>query len=451
MSSMPTSSANSAPTTCDVLVVGGGPSGSSISALLAERGWNVHVLEKDGHPRFHIGESLLPQSVPMLRKIGVLPDIEKIGIIKYGAEMVSHYHGRSEMFYFAKALDSSQPYAFEVKRSEFDAILMKNAAAKGAHIHEGLKAQRVEFRPGSSSIVHAEDRAGRPVAWEAKFVVDASGRDTFLSAQLGGKHRSTAHNSAAIFGHFEGVTRLAGADEGNITVGWHDHGWCWLIPFKDGTMSVGVVCWPDYIRSRQVPLDQFLLDTLALMPSIAERMKQAKLITEVYAAANFSYRRETMSGEGYLMVGDAFAFIDPMFSSGVHLALNSAMMGADVIEAYLRHSPEYRPKLREFDRTVRRGIDTFSWFIHRFTQPAFRDLFMSTRKPPKMEQAVLSLLAGDVFTQSRARLPLFFFKVAYYLTYVLNWKENRTAARRRRQGLQTTVTNLKDYAVNHET
>ena len=244
---------------------------------------------------------------------------------------------------------------------------------------------------------------------------------------------------------------MAGADEGNITVGWHDHGWCWLIPFKDGTMSVGVVCWPDYIRSRQVPLDQFLLDTLALMPSIAERMKQAKLITEVYAAANFSYRRETMSGEGYLMVGDAFAFIDPMFSSGVHLALNSAMMGADVVEAYLRGSPEYRPRRREFDRTVRRGIDTFSWFIHRFTQPALRDLFMSTRKPPKMEQAVLSLLAGDVFTQSRARLPLFFFKVAYYLTYVLNWKQNRAAARRRKQGLRTTVTNLKDYAVNHET
>ncbi|MDP3596275.1 MAG: tryptophan 7-halogenase, partial [Nitrospirota bacterium] len=149
--------------------------------------------------------------------------------------------------------------------------------------------------------------------------------------------------------------------------------------------------------------------------------------------------------------GDAFAFIDPMFSSGVHLALNSAMMGADVVEAYLRHSPEYRPKLREFNRTVRRGIDAFSWFIHRFTQPAFRDLFMSMRRPPKMEQAVLSLLAGDVFTQSRARVPLFIFKVAYYLTYVLNWKENRTAARRRRLGLQTTVTNLKDYAVNHET
>jgi flavin-dependent dehydrogenase len=438
-------------TTCDVLVVGGGPAGSTISALLAERGWNVHVLEKDAHPRFHIGESLLPQSVPMLRKLGVLPEIEKIGIIKYGAEMVSHYHGRSNMFYFAKAIDSSQPYAFEVKRSEFDGILMKNAVAKGAHLHEGLKAQRVEFRPGSSSIVHAEDRAGRPIAWEAKFVVDASGRDTFLSAQLGGKHRSTTHNSAAIFGHFEGVTRLPGGDEGNITVGWHDHGWCWLIPFKDGTMSVGVVCWPDYIRSRQVPLDQFLLATLALMPSIAERMKQAKLITEVYAAANFSYRRETMSGEGYLMVGDAFAFIDPMFSSGVHLALNSAMMGADVVEAYLRDSPEYRPRRREFDRTVRRGIDTFSWFIHRFTQPAFRDLFMSTRKPLKMEQAVLSLLAGDVFTQSRARLPLFYFKVAYYLTYVLNWKQNRAVARRRRQGLQTTVTNLKDYAVNHET
>lgn len=435
---------------CDVLVVGGGPAGSTISALLAEQGWSVHVLEKDPHPRFHIGESLLPQSLPMLKKLGVLPEVEKIGIIKYGAEMISHHHGRAQMFYFAKALDASQPYAFEVKRSEFDSILIKNAAAKGAHIHEGVRAERVTFQSGKPSIVHATDRNGYPLAWETKFVVDASGRDTFLSGQVEGKQRSAKHNSAAIFGHFEGVTRLSGKDEGNITAAWHDHGWLWIIPFKDGTTSVGVVCWPDYLRSRQVPLDQFLMDTLTLSPPIAQRMKGAKLLTPVYAAANFSYRRTTMSGEGYLMVGDAFAFIDPIFSSGVHLALNSAMMGADVVEAHLAGSPEYAARLRNFERTVRRGIDTFSWFIHRFTQPAFRDLFLSTTRPPKMEQAVLSLLAGDVFAQSQARLQLFLFKVVYYIVYVLNWKENWSTSRRRRQGISKTVTEVKDYAVNHQ-
>ena len=433
---------------CDVLVIGGGPAGSTISTLLAEEDWNVHVLEKDPYPRFHIGESLLPQSLPMLKRLGVLPEVEQIGIIKYGAEMVSHRHGRSQMFHFSKAFDESQPYAFEVKRSEFDAILLKNAIAKGAMVHEGVKAQRVEIRSGQSSLVHTEDREGRPRTWEARFIVDASGRDTFLAQQFGGKRRSQRHNSAAIFGHFEGVERLTGKDEGNITVGWLDHGWCWLIPFKDGTMSVGVVCFPDYIKSRTIPLDQFLLNTLQQSPPIAKRMLQAKPLTPTYAAANFSYRRQTMVGDGYLMVGDAFAFIDPVFSSGVHLALNSGTLGAGVVNAYLRESPDYASRLREFDRTVRRGINTFSWFIHRFTQPAFQSLFVSTNPPPNIERAVLSLLAGDVFSQSKVRLPLFLFKVVYYAVFMLNWKENWAVARRRKQGTRTIVTEVKDYAVN---
>jgi flavin-dependent dehydrogenase len=432
---------------CDVLVVGGGPAGSTISALLADQGWNVHLLEKDSHPRFHIGESLLPQSLPMLQRLGVLPEVEKIGIIKYGAELVSYRHGRSHMFHFAKAFDESQPYAFEVKRAEFDAILANNAVVKGVHFHEGVKAHRVDFRPGRTSLIHTGDRQGRTRTWEARFVVDASGRDTFLSGQLGGKQRSKKHGSAAVFGHFEGVTRLIGMDEGNITAGWLDDGWCWLIPFKDGTMSVGVVCHPDYLKSRRTSLDQFLLDTLRQSPPIAKRMEQARPLTSTYAAANFSYRRQTMTGDGYLIIGDAFAFIDPVFSSGVHLAINSGSIGAGVVDAFLRGNPDYAVKQKGFERNVRRGIDTFSWFIHRFNQPAFEALFLSTKRPPKIERAVLSLLAGDVFEQSKTRLPLFLFKVVYYLFFMLNWKENWTVARRRKQGSRTTVTDVIDYAV----
>ncbi|MGQ0666031.1 MAG: NAD(P)/FAD-dependent oxidoreductase, partial [Nitrospiraceae bacterium] len=195
-------------TTCDVLVVGGGPAGSAISALLAQKGWNVHVLEKDRHPRFHIGESLLPHSLPMLKRLGVLQEVEKIGITKYGAEVVSPYHGRSRMLYFSQALDGSQPFAYEVKRAEFDKILIDNAVEKGAHLHEGVRAKHVEFRQGATHLVQAEDQTGRALTYDARFVVDASGRDTFLSGQFGGKQRNPHHNSAAVFGHFEGVTRL---------------------------------------------------------------------------------------------------------------------------------------------------------------------------------------------------------------------------------------------------
>ncbi|MGQ0666864.1 MAG: NAD(P)/FAD-dependent oxidoreductase, partial [Nitrospiraceae bacterium] len=283
----------------------------------------------------------------------------------------------------------------------------------------------------------------------ARFVVDASGRDTFLSGQFGGKQRNPHHNSAAVFGHFEGVTRLPGPDEGNISIVWFDHGWWWIIPFKDGTTSVGAVCWPSYISTRKVPLEQFLWDTIALCPPVAERMAKAKLISQAYAAANYSYRRTTMRGNGYLMIGDAFAFIDPVFSSGVHLALNSATLGTDVVDAYLRKSPEYQRCVQEFERTVRLGVKTYSWFIYHFTQPAFRHLFMSEGSVFKMEEAVLSVLAGDAFGKSPTRIPIFLFKIAYYLVYLFNLRENWAAFRRRVRGVQETVTTVKDYAVPH--
>ncbi len=445
------SNSNSCSTVCDVLVVGSGPAGSTISALLAERGWNVHVLEKDHHPRFHIGESLLPYSLPMLKRLGVLARIEKIGIVKYGAEVVSPYHGRSRTLYFSKALDSSQPFAYEVKRADFDKILIDNAVGKGVHVHEGVRAKHVEFRKDSTHVVRAEARTGQPRTFEAGFVVDASGRDTFLSAQFGGKYRNPRHNSAAVFGHFEGVERLPGIDEGNISIVWFDHGWWWIIPLKDGTTSVGVVCWPSYIRTRNVPLEQFLWDTITLCPPVANRMAKAKLLGQAYAAANYSYRRKTMSGDGYLMVGDAFAFIDPVFSSGVHLALTSATLGAEVVDAFLRKSSEYPHCLERFERTVRLGVKTYSWFIYHFTQPAFRNLFMSEGSIFKMEEAVLSVLAGDIFGKSHTRIPIFLFKFAYYLVYLINFRENWAAYRRRARGVQETVATVKDYAVplNH--
>ena len=445
---VPSPNATGRLTACDVLVIGGGPAGSTISALLAEQGWNVHVLEKDRHPRFHIGESLLPHSIPMLKRLGVLAEVEKIGIVKYGAEMVSHYHGRSRMLYFSRALDGSQPFAFEVKRAEFDEILLRNCAAKGAHVWEGYRAKQVKFRPEQPTLVYGEDPQGQALTWETRFVVDASGRDTFLSGQVDGKHRNPHHNSAAIFGHFKDVKRLPGMDEGNISIVWFDHGWFWIIPFKDGITSVGAVCWPYYIKTRKTELELFLQDTIALCPPVAERMAKAKLVTSAHAAANYSYRRTTMSGDGYIMIGDAFAFIDPVFSSGVHLALNSATLGANVVDAYLRGSPEHARLLRRFHRTVRRGVKTYSWFIYRFTQPAFRALFMSKRSRFKMEEAVLSILAGDAFGKSPTQIPIFLFKIAYYLTYLFNLKENWLAYRRRTHGIPSTVTEVKDYAVN---
>ncbi|MEJ2481372.1 MAG: NAD(P)/FAD-dependent oxidoreductase [Acidihalobacter sp.] len=316
---------------CDVLVIGGGPAGSGVAALLAQKGRKVVVLEKDHHPRFHIGESLLPQSLPLLEKLGVLDEVrDSIGILKPGAEFNSDTHpNRQQVYYFKYAWDKAYPHAYEVRRAEFDHALFRNAASKGAQTVEGMRVTEIDFRKDQTSLVHARDEQGEEHIWEARFVIDASGRDTLLSKRFGLKYKNPNHNSAAIFGHFRNVPRREGDDEGNISVYWFQHGWFWMIPLRDGTMSVGAVCWPEYLKTRDCPPAEFLQKTIALSPGVSERMKNAELVGEVQATGNFTYYSKAAAGDGYLMVGDAYAFLDPVFSSGVHLALTSAFFAAD--------------------------------------------------------------------------------------------------------------------------
>ena len=423
---------------CDVLVIGGGPSGSTIATLLAEKGWHVVQLEKDHHPRFHIGESLLPMNLPLLERLGVLDDVDNIGIRKYGAEFDSMYHDRQALYYFGGALDKNHPYAYEVKRHDFDEILFRNAQKKGVDAREGQRVIQVTSHADDSSTVEAKDENGETFRWHTKFLVDASGRDTFMSRKLGIKKRNQKHNSAAIFGHFKDVERRTGKDEGNITLCWFDHGWIWMIPFKDGEMSVGAVCWPYYLASRKVSPEQFLWDTIAMCPPVAKRMKQASLISDVTATGNYSYESDHMIGKGYILVGDAFAFVDPVFSSGVLLGMNSAFHGAEVVDKVLRNPEHADAAIGKFNQTVRDGLKTFSWFIYRITQPAMRSLIMATHKHKnkfRMEEAVLSLLAGDLFRDTPIKRSLFFFKIVYYLTWLKSWRINLAAQRSRRSKL----------------
>ena len=422
---------------CDVLVIGGGPAGSTISTLLARKGWRVVTLEKGHHPRFHIGESLLPMNLPILEELGVMQEVEAIGMRKYGAEFNSMYHNDRPpaVYYFRRALDKGFPYAYEVKRAEFDEILFRNAARAGAETHEGVRVTNVGLRDGQPSVVDAVDEHGQARRWEATYVVDASGRGTFLANKLDIKRCNKDHKSAAIFGHFKNVERRPGLDEGNISLYWFDHGWFWMIPFKDGTMSVGAVCWPYYLDARKVSTEQFLRDTIALCPPAAARMTNAELVSPVTATGNYSYKADRIAGKGYLLVGDAFAFIDPVFSSGVLLAMNGGLHGAEVVDKILNDPTCEAREIRRFNRIVRSGIDYFSWFIYRITQPAMRSMFMSPRNTFRMEEGILSLLAGDLFRDTPVRYPLFMFKVTYRLAFLLNLRDNMAARRRRRLSL----------------
>jgi flavin-dependent dehydrogenase len=420
---------------CDVLVIGGGPAGSTIAALLAGRGFDVAVVEKDRHPRFHIGESLLPLNLPLFDRLGVRAQVEAIAMMKYGAQFCSAEHGRSLTFDFGTQLDPSWPYAYQVRRSEFDHLLLKHCAASGARVHEGTRVTAVEFAPDEVAATTADD-AGGAGRIAARFLVDASGRDTFLAGKLGMKRRNVKHSSAALFGHFTGAERLPGREEGNISIFWFPHGWMWFIPLKDGTTSVGAVCWPYYLKTRKGDLTEFFLATLALSPELSARLRGAKLTGPATATGNYSYYADRMAGDRYILVGDAYGFIDPVFSSGVYLAMNSAFLGADVVEGCLR-DPRAAPGLyREFDRQVRRGLATFSWMIYRMTNPTMRDLIMGPRNLLGVESAVVSFLAGDVFRRGPVRPRLYLFRSIYYLHCLARLRTSVRAWRRRREAIR---------------
>lgn len=416
---------------CDVLVIGGGPAGSTVASLLAKKGRQVILLEKDYHPRFHIGESLLPHTLPILKELGVLEKIADIGIVKYGAEFVANEYAHSSFLRFRKALNREHPYAFQVKRAEFDQILFEHSQSLGVQAYQGVTVTSLDFSDNTKVQVQSQDEQGQTEIWTTRFVVDATGRDTFTAHKNQSKVKNKQHNSAAIFTHVKNAQQLTGEHKGDITIFWLPHGWGWLIPFRDGTMSVGTVCWPHYLKQRQGDLDSFFWDTLKLNPKVYDRLAGAQAIAPVQATGNFSYYNLKLSGERWLAVGDACAFIDPVFSSGVHLAMSSSKLAATAIDAYLEKP--VKSILKGYEKQVKTALKTFSWLIYRFTQPSMRFLFMHPKNVFRVEEALLSLLAGDVYGDTKLKRPFFLFKLIYYFHVITHWQANRQAKNMRQR------------------
>jgi flavin-dependent dehydrogenase len=301
-------------------------------------------------------------------------------------------------------------------------------------VSEGTRVTRVDFEEGDRGalvIANAEDGTTR--RWRARFVIDASGRDTVLANQFRLKQKNRRHNSAAVYGHFTGAKRLSGRAEGNISIFWFDHGWFWFIPLADGTTSVGAVCWPYYLKSRKTDVTRFFHDTIELCPALARRLEGAQLVEPATATGNYSYAARRTSGHNYLMLGDAFAFIDPVFSSGVFLAMNSAFEGVKTVQTCLDRPREAQAALRRFDAVMRRGPQQFSWFIYRVTNPAMRELFMEPRNTWRVKEALLAVLAGDIFRGTPIGGRLLVFKAIYWLSCALEPRRTLTAWLRRRR------------------
>ena len=433
-------SGNASPFDCDVLVIGGGPGGSTISTLLARRGWRVMMLEKTAHPRFHIGESLLPANMPIFEEIGALEKLRELGRLKLGADFPRD-DGSYYTFRFNRALGGTPPYSFQVVREDMDRMLFQHARENGVDARERVKVERAEFDDAGVT-VHI-DAEGAKARLRARYAVDASGRDTFLGRQLKLVRRSEKHQSAAIFAHYKGITCNPDDPGGNIiSINRFAHGWTWFIPLPGGITSVGCVCKPRYLKTRQgSDNDDFMSKTLAIVPGAERRMANAERVSPVRFTGNYSYTCSRMAGHRWILIGDAWAFLDPVFSSGVFLAMYCARRACDVVDGSLREPAREAGLQTRYAKHLRRGYARFAWFIYRFNSPAMKALFADPRNVMQVEQGVISMLAGDVFDNKRVLAKLRIFKTIYAIASLVNlrrWAADRLD-RRRQNRTQVTA------------
>jgi len=428
------------PEACDVAVIGGGPAGSTVAALLARRGHRVIALEKARHPRFHIGESLLPMNLPVFERLGVLDKVRALGVFKAGADFEADNPRGYNTFAFARAIGKSPPHAYQVWRQDFDRMLYQHARECGADAREGHEVTAVLQQGPRATRLEVRTDDGRSYCLQARYLVDASGRDAFLAAKRKLRRKNRQHQSAAIFGHFRGAASRLGEDAGNISIYRFDHGWMWMIPLPDGVMSVGAVCRPEYLKQRKGRTVEYLLDTLKQSAGLWRRMERAELIGEVRVTGNYSYDSTSMGGPGWVLVGDAFAFLDPVFSSGVYLAMSGAETAAAVVDTALKEPRREKALLRKLERRQRAGMRRFSFFIYRFNGPVMMQMFGQPRNTWQLEQGVISMLAGDLFDTPKVLWRLRLFKLVYAMIALRDFKRWRSERRYRLAQARTHFT-----------
>ncbi len=407
------------PRACDVAVVGGGPGGATVAMLLARAGADVVLLERERFPRFHVGESLLPANIALFERLGVHDTIGKAGfLVKYGASFYDQETDHEHTFYFTQ--DPSRPsYGYQVSRAEFDAILLDHARERGVTVLQPATASRLRVEPDGVRVEGSDERGA--VELRARFLVDASGRDGFLATAVGRRDRVPNLGKVALFAHWDGARRASGIEEGNIRVLIFPDGWFWWIPLAGTRTSVGCVLHARTVRAHGGSIESLYRAMIERVPRVAAGLRDAVQVGALHRAANFAYVNRPMIGARFLSVGDALAFIDPIFSAGVYIAMQSAELAAPLILRALREERFDARDLRPYRRRVRRGIRPFFRFIHRYYEPAFVEVFLRPQPYLGMREAVTRVLAGQAFhgMSVRHRLSLgAFFAVARANTWV---------------------------------
>ena len=410
---------------CDVLVVGGGPGGSTAAALLAREDFSVLVVERESFPRFHVGESLLPANVLLFDRLGVHDALRKAGpLVKYGATFYDQESDHEHTFYFMQGR-SVPSYGYQVQRAEFDSILLEHARSSGAEVLQPATAERASF--DHEGVTVTLDEAGERSEVRARFLVDASGRDGFLASSIGRRERVPNLGKVALFAHHSGAARAVGIDEGNIRIFVFPDGWFWWIPFAGDVTSVGCVLHAKTVRGRDGAIEALYEEMIARVPRVAAGLRAATRVTPVHRAANFAYMNRPIVGDRFVSIGDAVAFIDPIFSAGVYIAMQSAELAVPAIARALRTNRFDTERFRDYERGLAYGIRPFFQFIDRYYEPAFLEIFLRPRSFLGMLDAVTGVLAGAAFHRMpwRMRFSLNVFFTIARINYWIRWLQGR--------------------------
>jgi len=375
----------------DVAIIGGGPAGSVAAALLARAGRRVIVLERDKFPRFHIGESLLPFSMQAFTRLGLHEKFARAGFMeKFGGEMYGACGDDGVKFYFEDGFRSQTDRSYQVTRADFDKVLLDHAAESGAEIREETGVDKVEF---SDDVVILATSSG-PI--RARYLIDASGRNSILSAKFKLKKNYEHLQKVSIFAHYDGMTRAEGRD-GTLTrmVRALDR-WFWVIPLSATRTSVGVVLDGAVYKKSGLNAEEFLQQAIEEQPVLMQQMRYAERVTPVRTAADFSYRSMQLTGERWLLAGDAAGFIDPVFSSGVFLAVLGGEQAADVLHEVLDHPRKRKKLFARYARTVNKAMDVYLRFVDAWYSKEFIEVFLHPQDLFQIPPAVNAVLGGNV-------------------------------------------------------